>query len=271
MSILGMVKYPKWIIRGVAMKLLLERFEESPSFANDREAIYNKYRSVLLETKNYAIKMFQDIGLKFAGGKTTLEDLAKVGLATMALKNFDFEKQRTNFLTRVPQAKDYLHEYIGLCSRHHFDYDWAPSLLFCEDMQKESNVDLNTAHIALSIWLGMLTGMQPFTAIVLPSSVVYLETRPRIHKFIDSILDDIPRDPSWRDDRHSLKLHVKWLHANKAIGMSYYEIYNEADLNPFSANKDEDGPRKIGRAIRKLHVLLGGTPLQRGRPKGSAT
>lgn len=262
----GKVKYPIAVVRGVAMKSLLEQYEANPAFSKERDSVYQQYRSVLPATMRYILNVLREKGVLFLEENTPLNNIVMTGLATKVMRTFEQPEAAMKYLQKVPQANQCFREYIGLCLRYGLDYEWAPWLLFCEDMVKEYGPD---SRVSMSIGLSLLTGIEPFTAIILPSSVVYLEKRERIHKFVDLILDEIPRDSSWKDSPHGLKLHVGWLYAYKAKKMTYAQISDDPDLNSTSTDGWSPNPQQIGRAVRTLDRLLGGAPRSRGRPAKS--
>ena len=84
---------------------------------------------------------------------------------------------------------------------------------------------------------------------------------------MDSILNSILQQPSWKDIPHGISLQTKWLYAHKALGMSAEQIYGDPDLNSILEHKNRADVPQIMHAIRNIDRLLGGQPRHRGRPK----
>lgn len=260
--------FPRGVTRGAAMALLMDEYKADPDFAKERDTVFQQYSSILPQVQSYLLEKLKERGVHIPDEGTTLSGIEAAGQTAAALREITdsagvenglFQEMGEDFLHRVPLARYYLQAYIDLCSDSGLEYDWAPEFLFSEDMARYLNLGTDDMRVVVSIQLSSMFGIPPFIALVLPLSVVYLQSREEIHKLVDSILDEIPRDPSWRDLPHALPIHVKWLYAHKAKGMSYLQIYQDQSLNPYGSSQ-EGGSEKIGRAVRKLRGILAGSP-----------
>jgi len=245
MSILGQIRVPKELIKGAACQWLLKHYMENESFAKEREDIQEQYSKVLEKLLAHARSIYRKLGM------------------TQEAKN-----EMKNHVQRLPALTEYIDQLLSLCLRWGLDYPWAPLLLVFNDLYEITTKRRPETKLAItSTMFTAITGIPPSIVFEIPSFVFYLGKKKEIHKLIDELLDNLPKDKNWKDIPHGMKLHTKWLYARKARRMTAEEIERDPDLNPVLQNDYKASSQQIRRAIRNLDRLLGGQPRPPGRPK----
>jgi hypothetical protein len=265
MSITGSKRrrIPEKLISGMAMQWLLSYYNQNSEFVREREAIRLQYCVV-------PTPIAKRIAEKFL-----LQDQP---ITSEKLVEMLIEVKESEIKESFSQHEDCVREYNELCLRWHLDYPWAPVRLFLEDLVKTIDVPgvpEEWKWLILPVLGAIMAGLPPIIYLPLPLNVVLLLSREQIHRIVDYALDNLlpnltwgGEDLSWKDVRHGIPLHTKWLYAYKALGMTPEQIWNDPRFTPVD---EDDYPTasffQIRRAIRNIDRLLGGQPRPPGRPK----
>jgi|GEM_PF-3304353 len=214
-----------------------------PAFSTQRKAVQIRHREAIRKVAN-ALQHW-------------MQDLPTLDIQSLVNELKSFEKLEAS--VDLPELRAYIDDLDSLCKKHGLDFEWAPDLLFFEDVLSPLQLTPEENLLRLSGDLVPLVERPPVIMIPVPTALVYLGTKEEVHRYIDTFLSTIPKPVGWKDIPHALDLHIKWFYENRVLKKTPEDIAESVGrVDTF----------QIERAIRNVGKLLG-RPRPRGRPKAS--